>query len=57
MVFISDLKFEKIEGLLDTEESVKEAREALERSTEKAFKEFDNAKMAALESAQRIFLD
>jgi hydroxymethylglutaryl-CoA reductase len=57
MVFINELKFEKIEGLLDTEEKVKEARETLERSTVASFKELEKAKMASWDGAQRIFLD
>lgn len=57
MVFINEMKFEKVEGLLDTEEKVKEARTALERSTQTMFKELEKAKMASWEGAHRILLD
>lgn len=57
MVFINDMKFEKIEGFLDTEEKVKEARATLERSTKTTFKELEKAKMGSWEGAHRIFLD
>lgn len=57
MVFINEMKFEKVEGLLDTEEKVKEARTTLESSTQTMFKELERAKMASWEGAHRILLD
>ncbi len=57
MEFISALNFEKVEGLLDTEEKVREARETLERNTEDTFKQLESAKMSSWEHAHRIFLD
>ena len=57
MVFINEMKFEKVAGLLDTEEKVKEARTTLERSTQTMFKELEKAKMASWEGAHRILLD
>ncbi|MFZ3208747.1 MAG: hypothetical protein WA140_07910 [Geobacteraceae bacterium] len=57
MKFINELRFDKIDGLLDTEEKVKEARAALERSTEATFKKLEKAKMASWDGAHRIFLD
>lgn len=57
MVFINEMKFEKVVGLLDTEEKVKEARTTLERSTQTMFKELEKAKMASWEGAHRILLD
>ena len=57
MVFIGDLKFEKVEGFLDTDQKVQEAREILERNTEETFRRLDSAKMASWEGAHRILLD
>lgn len=57
MEFISALKFEKVEGLLDTEDKVKDARETLERNTEDTFKQLECAKMSSWEHAHRVFLD
>jgi len=57
MVFINKMKFEKVEGLLDTEEKVREARANLERSTKTMFKELGKAKMASWDKAHRILLD
>lgn len=57
MVFIGNLKFEKKQGLLDTEEKVREAREILVKSTEDTFKKLDSAKMASWEGAHSILLD
>ena len=57
MVFIGDLKFEKVKGLLDTDKKVQEARERLEKSTEETFRRLDNAKMASWEGAHKVLLD
>lgn len=57
MLFITDLHLEKIDGLLDSEESIRDARITLERSTEEAYKEFDEAKLVVLEDAHRKLLD
>jgi len=57
MVFIGNLKFEKVKGLLDTDKKVQEARERLERSTEETFRKLDNAKMASWEGAHKVLLD
>jgi hypothetical protein len=57
MVFINELKSGQIEGFLDTEEKLKEAREALEKHTEEAFRQLDSAKMSSWEHAHSIFLD
>lgn len=57
MVFIGNLKFVKKQGLLDTEEKVREAREILVKSTEDTFIKLDNAKMASWGGAHSILLD
>ena len=57
MSFITEMNFEKIEGFLDTEEAIYDVRASLEQETETAYRQFDIAKMAALETAQNIFLD
>ena len=57
MVFINEMKFEKLEGFLDTEDKVKEARATLEHSTKTTFKELEKAKMASWEGAHRMLLD
>lgn len=57
MVFINEMKFEKLEGFLDTEQKVKEARATLEYTTKTTFKELEQAKMASWEGAHRILLD
>ena len=57
MVFINEMKFEKLEGFLDTEDKVREARATLEHTTKTTFKELEKAKMASWEGAHRILLD
>jgi hypothetical protein len=57
MDFICGLKAGTIDGFLDTDEKVKEARTLLEESTEKTFKKLEQAKMASWEGARQIFLD
>lgn len=57
MEFICGLKTGTIAGFLDTDEKVKEARIQLEKSTEKRFKELEQAKMASWEGSRQIFLD
>jgi hypothetical protein len=57
MEFICGLKTGIIAGLLDTDEKVREARIQLEKSTEKRFKELEQAKMASWEGARQVFLD
>jgi hypothetical protein len=57
MKFICGLETGQIEGLLDTDEKVRDAREELEKSTEAVFKELEQAKMASWEGARDIFLD
>ena len=57
MVFINEMKFEKLEGFLDTEDKVREARATLEHTTKTTFEELKKAKMASWEDAHRILLD
>ena len=57
MEFICGLKVGPIDGILDTDEKVKEARRVLEESTEASFKRLEEAKMASWEGARQVFLD
>lgn len=57
MDFICGLKTGIIEGFLDTDKKVRAARTFLEKSTEKRFKELEQAKMASWEGSRQIFLD
>jgi len=55
--FIHPLKWEKITGLIDTEEKVAEARRILESSTEASFEELKTAKMNSWRDSVNIILD
>ena len=54
MEFIDGLKFERVDGVLDSKERVQKTREDLEKSTEEAFRNLDNAKMTSWENAHNI---
>jgi len=57
MEFIGCWKFAKIDGFLDTEEKIRQARIVLEKSTEKVFEELKFAKMQSWQKAGEIVLD
>lgn len=57
MEFIGCLKFTKIDGFLDSEEKVRQARIVLEKSTEKVFEQLKFAKMQSWQMAREIVLD
>lgn len=56
MKFINVPELKRAEGILDTQERVQEAREALERSTEESYKKLENAKTSSWDQAHRIFV-
>jgi len=54
---LKSLKMEKVEDVLSSQEEIKEARTALEKSTEKAYRDFDRSKQDVREQAHTKFLD
>ena len=56
MNFIEEQEFDKREGFLDSKQEVRAAREALNKSTEEAFKQLDNAKLSSWEGSHRIWI-
>jgi len=48
---------EKVEGVLDTEEKVRNARQTLEEATEDCFRRYDRAKRKTWAKSRYILLD
>ena len=54
---LKSLKMKKVKDVLSSKEEIKEARAALEKSTEKAYRDFARSKQDVREQVHTKFLD